>query len=87
MKLDWKHLFNWDVVAVKAPQKVVQNGRVIGYNVVVTYKHHGVDTEFYSTDDERMYTTYVSPQVAAREAYKTHLRNMKKQSERRMRTR
>ena len=82
MKIDWKHLFNWDVVAVKAPEEVILDGRSVGYKVVVTYKYHGVDTEFYSADDERMYTTYVNPKAAAQEAYRGHLHSMRKQIER-----
>ena len=73
MKIDWKHIFNWDVKSVEFPHEVMDsNGRVLGYNVVVTYKYHGKDTEFYSADDERMYTTYVNPQAAAMEAYRAY---------------
>lgn len=87
MKLDWKHLFNWDVVAVKAPEKVIDNGKLTGYQVVVTYKYHGTDKEFYSIDDERLYTTYRSPEDAAREAFRGHLAKMGKQLKTQMRTR
>lgn len=80
LKIDWRHIFNWDVTSVESPREVIENGRVIGYNVVVTYEHHGKDTEFYSTDDERMYTTYVNPQAAAMEAYNAHKRRIKEQN-------
>ena len=87
MKIDWKHIFNWDVISVKAPEAVMRNGRIVGYNVVVDYKYHGKDTEFYSADDDRMYTTYAGPQAAAQEAYNGYLRRIKKQNERQIRTR
>ncbi len=80
MKIDWKHLFNWDVVSVKAPVTVMNKGRVIGYKVVVTYKYHGTDEEFYSTDEERFYRLWTGPQDAARASYKQHLRKMTKQA-------
>ncbi|MBQ7128265.1 MAG: hypothetical protein IJO18_04765 [Alphaproteobacteria bacterium] len=50
MKIDWKHILDWDVVALKAPEVVVQDGKTVGYRVVVEYKYHGQDIEFYSLD-------------------------------------
>ena len=87
MKLDWRHIFNWDVVAVKVPETVVDNGRVVGYKVVVTYKYHGTDAEFYSVDEPRFYRVWSGPQDVARASYKEHLRRMRKQAQRQMRTR
>lgn len=80
MKLDWKHIFNWDVVDVKAPQEVVEEGEVTGYKVVVTYKYHGIDEEFYSLEDERLYKVWSGPAFAARCSYNEHLKKMKRQA-------
>ena len=85
MKIDWKHIFNWDVSAIQSPQAVKKDGRVIGYKVVVTYKYHGRDEEFYSVDDEHLYRVWTGPQDAAQEAYRGHLRNMHSQIKRQTR--
>ena len=79
MKLDWKHLFNWEIANVNQPVRAAQFG-VQGYLVSVEYKYHGVDEHFFSVEDERMYTTYVNPQAAARECYKSYRRKMLKQA-------
>ena len=80
MKLDWKHIFNWDVVDVKAPQEVVEEGEVTGYKVVVTYKYHGIYEEFYSVEDGRLYKVWSGPAFAARCSYNEHLKKMKRQA-------
>lgn len=81
MKIDWKHIFNWDVSSVRAPETIMKNGKVIGYQVVVRYKHHGIDKEFYSVDEPRLYKLWTGPQDAAQSSYREHLRNMAKQQE------
>ena len=55
MKIDWKHIFNWDVVYVKAPEAVVRGGKLVGYRVIVAYKYHGADEELYSIEEPRFY--------------------------------
>lgn len=78
MKIDWKHLFNWEIVSVSAPVKSARFG-VQGYSVVVEYKYHGIEEEFFSVQDERMYSVYVNPETAANECYKHYLGKMRKQ--------
>ena len=87
MKIDWKHFFNWEIVAIKAPETVKRDGCVVGYRVVVTYKYHGTDEEFYALDDERLHKVWVGPKEAAQVAYKQHLHNMRKQMKRQSRIR
>ena len=85
MQLDWKHIFNWDVVEVKAPQEVVENGKVTGYKVVVTYKYHGTNEEFYGVEDGYYHRVWAGPEDAARRSYNEHLAKMKRHASRRTR--
>ena len=79
MKIDWKHLFNWEIESVKAPEEVVKEGSIVGYRVVVTYKYHGTYVENYSFDNDRLYKVWVGPKEAAQVAYKQHLCTMRRQ--------
>ena len=87
MKLDWKHLFNWEITSVKAPKEVVENGKLTGYKVVVTYKYHGTVEEFYGIEDEHFYRLWTGPKDVAYRSYKEHLVKMKRQISRRVRAR
>lgn len=78
MKIDWKHLFNWEISKVYRPVKAVQSG-VHGYMVAVEYKFHGKEELFFSVEDDRMYTTYVNPETAAHECYEAYVKHQERQ--------
>ncbi len=85
MHIDWKHIFNWDVVSIKAPEEVVRDGKPIGYRVVVGYKYHGQCVEFYGLDDLRLYKLWAGPKDMAQASYREHLRKMQRQTKSRIR--
>jgi hypothetical protein len=56
---NFKNLFDWTPVAVTEPvPDYYEYGDIgkqfIGYNVVVTYKHHGVKTYSFSCDTDKL---------------------------------
>ena len=85
MRFDWKHILNWSVVAVKAPETVMRDGNIIGYRVVVTYKYHGTNEEFYSIEEPRYNKMWTGPRCAAYSSYRNHLAKMQRQAKRRTR--
>lgn len=82
MTFDWKHIFNWSVTAVKAPEAVMCDGRLVGFQVVVTYKYHGTDVEFYGLDEPRYNKAWTGPKSAAYASYREHLAKMHRQAKR-----
>lgn len=83
MKIDWKHLFNWNIDVVGGPAAVYgRDGRVAGYKVIVKYKHHGSDTLFFDVNTEHFYTMYNGPEDAAKQTYKSYVAQMNRQKAR-----
>lgn len=69
------YLFDWTPVSVKAPRPryevYADVGRVLlGYEVEVTYLHHGTEVKLFATDDNRL--GLVSPKRALRRAVAFH---------------
>lgn len=82
MKLDWKHLFNWDISMVSMAT-LRQDNIIQGYKVVVSYKHHG-DKEFYydrKTYDKPEYPLMGAKQIAEN-TYNRYMAKMEAQKSR-----
>ena len=83
MKLDWKHLFDWTIDSVGGPaQSFKSNGQTAGYTLMVRYKYHGTDKYYFDAEDERLYTTFRSPEEAAKLCYADAVRRMNRQKAR-----
>ncbi len=78
-----KNLFDWTPVAVSRPVELYcdyrDKGRVLlGYEVVVTYKHHGQQKYLFSDDEDRMcFVTKARARKIAFDFYKQQLAKVK----------
>ncbi len=70
MKIKWRKITDWSIEHVCEPVKSYYNyGRnrtLLGYEVVVVYKHHGRDTLFFGVDPEKL--RVITQDVAHRRA-------------------
>lgn len=63
MKVDWRHLFDWEISMVSV-ETLRRDNIIQGYKVVVSYKHHG-DKVFYY--DRKTYDKPERPLVGAKQ--------------------
>lgn len=83
MNFDWKHLFDWTPVAVTEPQPEYYRysdigNQLIGFQVSVTYKYHGVRQYSFAIDSDKL--AFVNEKWAKRRADK-FVRKIQKQIE------
>lgn len=93
MKINWKKIFNWDIQSVShmdchiEPQFYDQNGDRRGGMVrqisfTVNYMYHGPRKFVFRGDDERLYTAYGNPVLAANALHQDYVDTMRRQQQR-----
>ena len=76
MKLDWKHLFNWDI-SVVSMNTLRQDNIIQGYKVVVSYKYHGDKVFYYDRKYDRPEYPLMGAKQIAESTYNHYKAKMK----------
>lgn len=83
MKLNWKKIFNWNIQSVSDVQALYRENDksrdILGYEVTVTYTHHGNKSAFFDFNSESMWTTYSGPHDAAQSYHDSMVQKMNAQ--------
>lgn len=82
MKINWKHLFDWDIDAVSEPKQIMVKNFVVGYDVAVHYKHHGEKIIFFDNRKANYSYLYSNAQEAAQCTYQQYVDKMNTQKRR-----
>lgn len=77
-----KYLFDYTIKEVTPVETVMKDLLITGYRFFVNYEHHKPQMCYFDVNDERLYTTYRSPEHAANEEYKNYCNKMRRQQAR-----
>lgn len=68
MEINFKKIFDWSIKSVTDAKPVfnLETGHLSGYEVIVTYVHHGDKTVFFDYNSQKLWRNYIcGPQQAA----------------------
>ena len=77
-----KYLLNYTIKDVTPVETVMKDLLVVGYRFFVNYEHHKPQMCYFDINDERLYTTYRSPEHAAYEERQWYYDKMQRQQAR-----